>query len=46
MVPETAPPALTIAAEDAILETMEASSVPVPDNAMGPSKGCKQEPNL
>lgn len=34
MVPETAPPALTMAAEDVILETMEATSVPVPENAM------------
>lgn len=46
MVPETAPPALTMAAEDVILETVEATSVAVPENAMRTSKGSKQEPNL
>lgn len=35
MVPDTAPPALTTATEDATLEAIEATSVPVPDNAMG-----------
>lgn len=32
---DTAPPALTTATEDATLEAIEATSVPVPDNAMG-----------
>lgn len=35
MVLDTAPPALTTATEDATLEAIEATSVPVPDNAMG-----------
>lgn len=46
MVPETAPPALTTAAEDVILETMEATSVPTLENAMRTSNVSKQEPNL
>lgn len=46
MVPETAPPALAIAVEAVILQTREATSVPVPDNAMWSSRSSKYNPNL
>lgn len=46
MVPETAPPALAIAVEAVILQTREATSVPVPDNAIGSSRSSKHNPIL